>query len=116
MDEIAAALRLRSAAVRSLLHEYQRSSSPGQRLAAICILQQFPNQAELTWLANRLDPEKEAPFISYAAAVALAQAVRSLPMTDPDVLKSLKATLHQALIWQSVTKMIRRGYKFSRQL
>ena len=79
LSEIAAALRVRSPAVRSMLAEYQNSDSAGLRLAAICILQQFPNPLELAWLAERLDPDKEAPFLGYAAAQALAQAVRSLP-------------------------------------
>jgi hypothetical protein len=82
MSEITAALRPKAAAVRSLLSDYKRSASPGLRLAAICVLQQFPASSELDWLAERLDPEKEAPFVGYAAAVALAQAVRSLPTTD----------------------------------
>jgi hypothetical protein len=62
LEEITAALRLRSTAVRSLLHEYQNSTSPGLRLIAICILQQFPNAAELEWLVDRLDMTKEPPF------------------------------------------------------
>ena len=82
MSDITAALRLRAAAVRSLLSDYKQCTSPGLRLAAICVLQQFPESGELDWLAERLDPEKEAPFIGYAAAVALAQAVRSLSAAD----------------------------------
>jgi hypothetical protein len=95
MSDIAAALRLRAAAVRSLLSDYQRSSSPGLRLAAICVLQQFPAIVELDWLAERLDPEKEAPFVGYAAAVALAQAVRSLPVSDHS---SLEKSITRALV------------------
>jgi hypothetical protein len=82
MSDIEAALRLRAAAMRSLLSDFKRSASPGLRLAAICVLQQFPATAELDWLAECLDPEKEAPFVGYAAAAALAQAVRSLPNSD----------------------------------
>jgi hypothetical protein len=95
MSKIAAAVRLRAPAVRSLLSEYQRSASPGLRLAAICVLQQFPAIAELDWLADRLDPEKEAPFVGYAAAVALAQAVRSLAVTDH---ASLEKSITRALM------------------
>jgi hypothetical protein len=97
LEEITAALRLRSAAVRSLLGEYQNSHSAGLRLAAICILQQFPNSAKLEWLVDRLDSDKEPPFIGYAAAVALIQAVRSLPLTDAKVVRSLADALKRAL-------------------
>jgi hypothetical protein len=88
MSEITAALRIRAAAVRSLLHDYESSNSAGLRLAAICVLQQFPDTGELNWLVDRLDPEKETPFVGYAAAVALSQAVRSLPPTDHAVLEN----------------------------
>jgi hypothetical protein len=91
MSAIRNAMGLKSAAVRSMLAKYQMSTSAGLRLAAICILQQFPNAKELEWLAQRLDPEKEQPFVGYNAAVALAQAVRSLPASDHSILgKSLK--------------------------
>jgi hypothetical protein len=97
LSEITAALRFRSAAVRSLLSHYQNSTSAGLRLAAICVLQQFPNPAELAWLGDRLDPDKEAPFVGYAAAVALAQAVRSLPPAHyTDLEKSITRALSLA--------------------
>jgi hypothetical protein len=38
---------------KAVMPEYQRSSSAGLRLAAICVLHQFPNPAELHWLAER---------------------------------------------------------------
>ena len=82
MSEIMAAMRTKCTAVRSLLSQYQARNEAGFRLAAICILQQFPNASELDWLAERLDPEKEKPFVGYQAAVALTQAVRSLPPSD----------------------------------
>jgi hypothetical protein len=85
-SNMSAALRLKSSAVRPLLSDYQSSNSAGLRLAATCILQQFPNPAELAWLVDRLDPDKEAPFVGFQAAVALAQAVRSLPVTDRSIL------------------------------
>ena len=86
MTAIVGEMRLRAAPVRSLLAEYQNNMSAGYRLAAIAIIHQFPDPAQLPWLADRLDPEKEKPFIGYNAAVALAQSVRSLPATDGDVL------------------------------
>jgi hypothetical protein len=86
MTQIVAAMRLKAAAVRSLLTEYQSSRSAGFRLAGIAILHQFPNPSELPWLAERLDPDKETPFVGFTAAVALVQAVRSLPATEYEAL------------------------------
>jgi hypothetical protein len=49
-------------------------------LSAIAILQMFPKEQYVDWLATRLDnPDIEAPFVGYQAAVALAEAVRALP-------------------------------------
>jgi hypothetical protein len=85
---------LKAAAVRSLLAEYQDSRSAGSRLAGIAILHQFPNPSQLPWLAKRLDPNEERPFVGYAAAVALAQAVRCLPTTEYEtLLKSINDAL-----------------------
>jgi hypothetical protein len=42
----------------------------------------FPTAHDLDWLAERLDPEKERPFVGYQAAIGLLQAVRGLPSTN----------------------------------
>lgn len=70
--------KMRSLAFVSLplLQDLARSSSPGQRLAAVSILQSIPNPDYLSWLAERLIVEK--PFIGYHAAFALLTAVRTL--------------------------------------
>ena len=57
-------------------------------MTAVAILQMFPNSSELGWLAERLDPEKERPFFGYQAALALLQAVRSLPTSDCENLRN----------------------------
>jgi hypothetical protein len=88
MTQIVAAMRLKAAAVRSLLSEYQTNNSAGFRLAGIVVLLQFPNPSQLPWLAERLDPDQETPFVGYTATVALAQAVRSLPATEYETLLS----------------------------
>jgi len=68
---------------QGLLDELMSNPSPGMRLAAVAILQMFPREEALDWLATRLDnPDLEAPFIGYQAAVALAEAVRALPRDD----------------------------------
>ncbi len=54
------------------------SGSAGMRLAAIAVLFAFPDARYLDWLAERLDPELEKPFVGFQAAVSLLQAVRSL--------------------------------------
>jgi hypothetical protein len=97
MTQIAAAMRLKAASVRSLLAEYQNNITAGFRLAAIAIIRQFPDPAHLPWLAERLDPDKESAFIGYNAAVALAQSVRSLPATAGSILmKSITDALSLA--------------------
>ncbi|TYL51157.1 SAV_2336 N-terminal domain-related protein [Agromyces mariniharenae] len=81
--------------VRPLLAELERSSSAGERLAAIAILSAYPRADRLEWLAERLDnPDVEAPFIGYQAARALTQAVRSLPL---DAMTSVEKALSHAL-------------------
>jgi hypothetical protein len=64
------------------------SVSPGQRLAAIAILRAFPREDQLDWLADRLHPEREQPFIGFQAATSIAQAVRSLPMSADTALQA----------------------------
>jgi hypothetical protein len=72
-----------------LLEEFTRSPSAGTRLAAVAILQMFPQKSYLDWLAKRLDnPDVEAPFVGYQAAVALAEAVRALPRDDCSDIKA----------------------------
>ncbi|MCD2441867.1 caspase family protein [Agromyces sp. SYSU K20354] len=81
--------------VRPLLGDLERSSSAGERLAAIAILSAYPRADRLEWLAERLDnPEVEAPFVGYQAARAFTQAVRSLPL---DAMTSVEKALSHAL-------------------
>jgi hypothetical protein len=82
MTAIVEDMKLQAPASRGALPELKASRSAGQRLAAIALLQVFPSAEELDWLAGRLDPKAERPFIGFQAAVALAQAVRSLPVSD----------------------------------
>jgi hypothetical protein len=70
--------------VRPLLGDLVESSSPGERLAAIAVLRAFPQVERVSWLAERLDnPNVEAPFVGYQAAVALSQATRTLGADHP---------------------------------
>ena len=91
MTSLVSAMRAKAASVRSLLSELQQSNSAGRRLAAIAILQMFPAVEELGWLAQCLDPDRERPFVAYQGAVALLQAVRSLPESECAQLRSAVA-------------------------
>jgi transcription initiation factor IIF auxiliary subunit len=76
METIASKMRSLAHPDCPLLKSFVESSSAGERLAAVSILEAIPNQNYLTWLADRIATEK--PFIGYHAAVALLNAVRSL--------------------------------------
>ncbi|KQQ78988.1 hypothetical protein [Aureimonas sp. Leaf324] len=82
MTDIIEEMKAEAPAARSLLTTFMEHSSAGYRLAAIGILQMFPAVDQLTWLADRLNPDLEKPFIGYQAAIALLQAVRGLPNSD----------------------------------
>lgn len=88
MTAIFSRMTAKAATVKALLPELQQNASAGNRLAAIAILQSFPDIAYLEWLAERLDHEQERPFVGYQAAVALLEAVRSLPATNCDALRA----------------------------
>lgn len=86
MTAILEEMKTQASFARASLGHLQAQSAAGARLAAIAILLVFPSRDELAWLADRLDPEKEKPFVGYQAAAALLQAVRSLPHADCAVL------------------------------
>jgi hypothetical protein len=75
MSSIASRFRSLAAPAYGLLPELVVSSSPGERLAAVCILQQVPSTKYLNWLAERVAVEK--PLVGYQATVALLSAVRA---------------------------------------
>lgn len=70
------------------------SESAGERLAAVAILRAFPQEEQVDWLAERLHPDHETPFVGYQAATSIAQAVRSLPEQADD---RLEAAIERAL-------------------
>jgi hypothetical protein len=94
MTAVFSQMKAHAAGARSLLDQFMQSESAGRRLAAIAILQMFPDPDHLQWLAGRLqNPDVEQPFVGYMAAVALLEAVRALPASAQT---TLKAALHQA--------------------
>jgi hypothetical protein len=97
MTEIFAKMRSLAASTRSSYPEFKAGPSAGVRLAAVAILQMFSNTSELDWLAQRLDPEQEKPFVGYQAAQALLQAARSLPASDcPNIIRAVTSALELA--------------------
>jgi len=87
MTDIVGEMKLLAPTARAALPALKAGRTAGRRLAAIAILQVFPSADELAWLADRLDPATDRPFIGYQAGVALQQAVRSLPTSDCPILK-----------------------------
>src|SRR5262249_10157256 len=94
MTEIFARMRSLAASVRASFPEFKLGASAGERLAAVAILQMFPSSTELSWLAERLDPNQERAFFGYQAAQDLLQDEGSLPSYDcQDLLNSVTAAL-----------------------
>jgi Domain of unknown function (DUF4062) len=78
MEVVASQMRTLAQSAFPLLPELTASKHPGQRLAAIQVLQAVPDARWLDWLADRLQEGEETPFVGYHAAVALATAARDL--------------------------------------
>ncbi|MGO6679598.1 hypothetical protein [Rhizobium leguminosarum] len=95
MTTILEDMKAEAPAAQGSLAFLMSDSSAGHRLAAIALLQVFPSRQHVPWLTDRLDPELETPFIGYQAAMALLQAVRSLPSADCELLKSEIARSHE---------------------
>jgi hypothetical protein len=82
LAEVFSSMKAKAAGVVPLLADLERNEVAGKRLGAIAILQMFPNVNHLPWLAHRLNPDEEKPFVGYQAAVALLEAVRNLPSSN----------------------------------
>lgn len=85
-----------------LLPELTASRSPGQRLAAVIILQLTPRPDYIHWLAERLNEEK--PFVCYHAAMALLNAVRELHSSHAQELSKTIAVSKERLLAMGVAK------------
>ena len=88
MTAIVEKMRSQAPDARGALQNLESHASAGHRLAAISVLQLFPSREDLDWLADRLDPATETPFIGFQAASALLQAIRSLPKSDCTALQA----------------------------
>lgn len=91
MREIADKLRALAVAAYPLLDELAGSPSPGERLAAVAILQVFAAEKYLPFLVQVIGSEK--PFTGYEAAKALHFAVGAL---DPRLYPQLSDAIHKA--------------------
>jgi hypothetical protein len=95
MEVVASKMRALGLAGYPMLPELAASASPGQRLAAVVILQSIPNPDYIPWLAQRL--RVEAPFVGYHAAVALLTAVRALHTSHGQELREAIAEAKKGL-------------------
>ena len=89
--------RMRSLALSAypLLPELSRSLSPGERLAAVSILQVIADEHSLPFLVHIVGSDK--PFVGYQAAKALRAAVDSIdPRAYPQLLNAIRDA-HSAL-------------------
>lgn len=85
MNEIAAKLRALSLAARPLLRGLVASPSPGERLAAYCMLQVAPEDGYADWLLEQIEREDQA-FLLFQAALAVLEAVRAVKYQNGDTL------------------------------
>ncbi len=70
------------------------ANSPGQRLAAVCILQLKPQMSAVPWLVERIRVEQ--PFVFFHAAIALLSTVRRFGAGEQAALSSaLQAAVTQ---------------------
>jgi TIR domain/HEAT repeats len=91
MESIFQRMQSLTSASYPLLAELRRSPSPGDRLAAVSILQTFADESSLTFLVDLI--AKEKPFVGYHAAKALRIAAGAL---DSPSYPALSAALDRA--------------------
>ncbi len=91
MEVIVTKMRTLAFAAYPLLDQLANSPSPGERLAAVAILEVKANPAYFKWLADRFSIER--PFVSYHAAVALSVAARTL---DKSYREQTRQAIHAA--------------------
>ena len=107
MEQIFEKMRNLAAASYPLLDELAHSPSPGERLAAVAILQVFAAEKSFPFLVKLIGSEK--PFVGYHATKALRLAVGSL---DPTVYPRLLEAIHKA---QAALKLASVGFDSDRE-
>lgn len=93
LDEVFAKMRQLAAASHPMLDELAESPSPGERLAAVAILQVFASERHLSFLARLVGSEK--PFVGYHAINALRFSVGAL---HPRAHGALLAAIEEAKV------------------
>ncbi len=89
MEQIIEKMRNLATASYPLLDELANSPSPGERLAAVAILEVFAAEQFLSFLVKLVGSEK--PFVGYHATKALHFAVGALdPHVYPQLLDEIK--------------------------
>lgn len=91
MEQVFEKMRALASAAYPMLEELAASPSPGERLAAVAILQVFASERHLPFLARLVESEK--PFVGYHAIRALQFAVGALHPRSHD---ELLAAIHDA--------------------
>ncbi len=76
MNEITAKIRAYALVAHPLLPSLMEGSQPGERLAAICILQVKPELGQFYWLVDRIMQEEQA-FILFHASLAILELVKT---------------------------------------
>ncbi|CAD6561487.1 toll/interleukin-1 receptor domain-containing protein [Paraburkholderia sabiae] len=88
MEQIFQSMKSIAVSCYPMLSELSSSRAPGERLAAIAILQTFATAQALPFLVKMIGSEK--PFVGYQAAKALKLAVERLdPRVHPQLLQSI---------------------------
>ncbi len=95
MNAVVAKMRTLALAADLYLDEWMNAgSSPGLRLAAICILQMKPEMRAVSWLTERMRAEQ--PFVFFHASVALLNTVRRHGASERETLgTALRTALEQ---------------------
>ncbi len=95
MNAVVAKMRTLALAADLFLDEWMSAaSSPGKRLAAICILQMKPQMGAVPWLVERMRVEQ--PFVFFHASVALLNTVRRFGHAEQAALsEALRTALQQ---------------------
>ena len=95
MNAVVAKMRALALAADLFLDEFMNaSSSPGRRLAAICILQLKPEMRAVPWLVERM--RQEQPFVFFHASVALLNTARRFGLSEhPALSTALRSALAQ---------------------
>jgi HEAT repeat protein len=107
MEQIFEKMRNLATASYPLLDELAHSPSPGERLAAVAILQVFATEEFFPFLLKLIGSEK--PFVGYHATKALCLAVGLL---DPIVYPRLLEAIHKA---QALLKSASVGFDSNRE-